>query len=82
MRIHLICAQHQTTALVGRGTPLTELECVTCIAERDEAWRPCCPAANTTCCGHDDWEPYVWFVELTSPNYCNDEHRNPDDVPF
>lgn len=83
MRVHLICAKHQTTALVGPGTPLSELECVTCIAEHDDArWTPCCAAANTTCCGHDDWEPEVFYVEILSPGYCNDAHRNPDDVPF
>lgn len=84
MRVHTICTTHRTTALVGPGTLLGELECVVCIAEQDEAnrWRPCCPAMNTTCCGHDDWQPTVFFVEILSPGYCNDEHRNPDDVPF
>jgi hypothetical protein len=84
MRTYLICAKHQATALVGPGTPLGELECVTCIAEQDEAnrWRPCCSAYNTTCCGHDDDEGQVFFVELQSPNFCDDEHRDPEEVPF
>jgi hypothetical protein len=35
MRVHTICKTHRTTALVGPGTPLEELECVTCIAITD-----------------------------------------------
>ena len=73
MRIHTICQTHKTTALVGPGSLLSELECVVCIAEYDESnrWAPCCSAYNTTCCGHDDWEPEVFYVEMTSPNFCN-----------
>lgn len=32
IRTHVICEAHRTTALVGPGTPLDELECVTCVA--------------------------------------------------
>lgn len=35
MRVHTICETHKTTAIVGPGTPLSELECVTCIAIQD-----------------------------------------------
>jgi hypothetical protein len=85
MRVHTICETHGTTALVGPGTLISELECVTCIAEQDEAnrWRPCCPQMNTTCCGHDDWEPVVFYVEIVSPDYCDVDHeRESAEVPF
>ncbi len=35
MRLHTICVQHHATALVGPGTLLSELECVTCVAIAD-----------------------------------------------
>ncbi len=35
MRTHLICREHKTTALVGPGTLIEELECVTCVAIAD-----------------------------------------------
>jgi len=85
MKVYTICQKHRTAVLVGPGTLLSELECVTCIAEQDEAnrFRPCCPQMNTTCCGHDDQEPYVFLVEFKSPNYCNVDHeRESADVPF
>lgn len=86
MKVHIICKKHRVTALVGPGTLLSELECVTCIAEQDEAnrWAPCCSAMNTTCCGHgDDQELYVFLVQITSPDYCDVDHaRESADVPF
>ena len=85
MRVHTICKKHKTTVLVGPGSLLSEYECVTCIAEYDAAnrWVPCCSAMNTTCCGHDDWEPEVFQVAITSPNFCDVDHeRESADVPF
>ena len=35
MRLYTICKTHKTTTLVGPGTLLGELECVTCIAIED-----------------------------------------------
>lgn len=89
MKVHTICRKHRTTALVGPGTLLSELECVACIAEQDaeqheaNRWRPCCPQMNTTCCGHDDQDPSVFLVEIISPDFCNVDHeRESVDVPF
>jgi hypothetical protein len=86
MRVHLICPTHNTTALVGPGTLISELECVVCIEEQDEAnaWRPCCSRANTTCCGHDDYADESSFqVRIDSPNFCDVDHeRESADVPF
>lgn len=86
MKVHTICKKHKTTALVGPGTLLSELECITCINEYDEAnrWRPCCPQMNTTCCGHDDYADEPSFqVRIDSPNYCDVDHeRESADVPF
>jgi hypothetical protein len=46
-------------------------------------WRPCCPQMNTTCCGHDDQEPYVFLVEILSPNHCDVDHeRESANIPF
>lgn len=85
MKVYTICRKHKTTVLVGPGSLLSEYECVVCIAEQDEAnrWRPCCPQMNTTCCGHDDQEPYVFYAEIESPGFCNVDHeRESADVPF
>lgn len=89
MRVHLICKTHGTTALVGPGSLLDELECVVCIAAEEAAneWRPCCPHMNTTCCGHDDYEgePYtIWpGVTIESDNFSNyHSARTYADVPF
>lgn len=41
--IHIICAQHNQTAIVGPGTALEELECVTCIGIADGEIRPPAP---------------------------------------
>lgn len=35
MRTYLICREHKTTALVGPGTLIEELECITCVAIAD-----------------------------------------------
>lgn len=35
MKVHTICETHNRTALVGPGTLLEELECVTCVAIYD-----------------------------------------------
>jgi len=91
MHVHVICANHNRTAIVGRGTLLSELECVDCVAERDRAnrWSPCCAAMNTTCCGHDDEPALKWSgVTLVTADYCNtfyahDLHAYESaDVPF
>lgn len=87
MRIHAICAQHGTTALVGPGTLLDELECIVCVAIQDEDYenrrRPCCSRANIDCCGHDDYadEPN-FMVTIESSNYCNRDHAREAEVPF
>lgn len=80
MRVHTICKEHGTTALVGPGTLLGELECVVCVRISDEAYevsrRPCCSRANIDCCGHDDYadefadEP-SFNIAITSPNFCD-----------
>jgi hypothetical protein len=80
MRIHTICTEHGTTALVGSGTLLSELECVVCVRIADEAYqasqRPCCSRANIDCCGHDDEDAYRPLFDVaittTSPGYCGD----------
>jgi hypothetical protein len=84
MRVHTICKRHGTTALVGRDSLISELECVVCIAEQDERrWTPCCSAYNTTCCGHDDYADEPSFqVMILSPNYCDVNHAAYDEVPF
>ncbi len=87
MRIHTICKTHQTTALVGPGTLIEELECVVCVRIADEAYaasgRPCCSRAAIDCCGHDDYEePYGLYVEIESPNFCNRDHAAEAAIPF
>lgn len=75
MRVHLICATHRTTALVGPGSLLNELECVACIAIIDsQTWRPCCSRANIDCCGHDDGGPLWSGLEIESPDFCDSGH--------
>ncbi len=85
MKLHTICQRHNVTVLVGPGSLLSEYECPACIAEQDEAnrWRPCCPQMNTTCCGHDDQDPYTVLFVIFSPNFCDVDHaRELADVPF
>jgi hypothetical protein len=91
MRIHTICAEHGTTALVGPGSLLNEYECVVCVAISDQAYaesrRPCCSRANVDCCGHDDddYEPYPLLASIDSPNFCgglSDPRHRTDEVPF
>jgi hypothetical protein len=88
MRIHTICTKHGTTALVGPGTLLDELECVVCVRIADEAHAasqyPCCSRANIDCCGHGDdfQDPPALFVEIASPNYCDRDHAAEQEVPF
>lgn len=79
MRIHIVCQTHGTVALVGPGTPLEELECVACIRIADEEYaasrRPCCSRANIDCCGHGPSEDdLAFYLELTSPNFCDIDH--------
>lgn len=80
MRIHTICQEHGTTALVGPGSLLSELECVACVAKQDAAYeasrRPCCSRANIDCCGHDEDEAlrplFDYALTIDSPGYCGD----------
>jgi hypothetical protein len=92
MRVHTICKTHKTTALVGPGSLLSELECVVCVAISDEQYaasrRPCCSRANIDCCGHDDEyaaefadEP-SFGVAIESPNYCDRNQAADAEVPF
>lgn len=80
MKLYLICKRHKRTAIIGRDTLVSELECIDCVDEQDAAteFRPCCPHMNTTCCGHDDDEPdpYPIIASIDSPNYCNDLHSD------
>lgn len=90
MRIHTICTEHGTTALVGPGSLLSELECVVCVRRADEAYqtslRPCCSRANIDCCGHEDPSEYYqplfdYAIYVESPNYCNG-NPIPSEPPF
>lgn len=77
----VICKRHGFSATVGRNVQfaLDYYECPTCVQEQDaeyeESQRPCCSAANTTCCGHDDDYDFgpQFSVTIYSPNYC--DHR-------
>lgn len=79
MRIHTICKEHGTIALVGRGTLISELECVVCVRIADEEYeasrRPCCSRMNVDCTGHGpDEDDAIFYLEITSPNFCDVDH--------
>jgi hypothetical protein len=44
-------------------------------AEYAAARRPCCSRANIDCCGHGpDEDDAIFYLELTSPDFCDVDH--------